>query len=466
MRFLKLENIKKTIYYLKRNGIVNTIKEVEERCLTPKEKYDYVNLTEAALKKQRKTEFAYPCKFSIVVPAYETKEVYLRELIDSVLNQTYTDFELVIADAGSTGNVEQIVKTYADERIVYKRLEKNAGISENTNAALDAVTGDYIGLLDHDDVLTADALFEMAKAIETGKKTGKEYWMLYSDEDKCDSSGRNFFTPHFKTGFNLDLLLSNNYICHFMMIKTDVMKKLCFRKEYDGAQDYDFVLRLIAKALKEEGYEKTMQERLCHIPAILYHWRCHEASTAVNPKSKEYAYEAGRKAVQDFLDCMGWHAEAVHTCHLGFYDLKLTNVFENIGAVGATGGRIIDRKNKVIGGMRQEGRVCFVGLKVYFEGYMHRAGLRQTAEVLDLRCIRVHPKLHGLFEEITGMKYEENPKDNLFFREKYKKSKAEWESLSEAFSGAVKNRGYRLVYSPKLVYKITEKQTGYGKEEI
>lgn len=450
---LNVENLKKVQYYIERNGVWNTFLQILEKCVVKQEEYHYVNPPEETLEKQRQTEFEFPCKFSITVPAYETKEAYLRAMIDSVLAQTYTNFELIIADASRTEHVEKVVKTYDDKRIVYKPLEENGGISENTNAALEEAGGDYVGLLDHDDVLTPDALYEMAKAIEKGKKDGKEYVLLYSDEDKCDGSGTVFSTPHRKDDFNLDLFVSNNYICHFTVIKTGVIKRMKFRKEYDGAQDYDLFLRIAGESLLEKGYEKTLSETICHVPKILYHWRCHEDSTAANPQSKEYAYKAGQRASSEFTKQMRWKTYVLPMTHMGFYEMLFDDEFTDIGNVGASGGRIVNRKNRVIGGMRKDGKVCFEGLKEYFGGYMHRAHLQQTAETLDLRCMRVRQELQPLFEEITGMKYIEKRKDKLFFREKYRKTEEEWLRLSEAFCEEVKKRGYRLFYFPDYVYK-------------
>lgn len=457
MSRLNGNNIKKTLYFLKRNGIRNTFYAVLERCAEKKEDYIYRKPEMRVLEEQRKYSFTKPCKFSILVPAYETKETYLREMIDSVLNQTYSDFELVIADASQSDCVEQVVKSYADERIIYERLKKNGGISENTNAALKNAQGDYIGLLDHDDLLTEDALFEMAKAIEKGKKAGREIQLLYSDEDKCDGEGKNFFEPHRKLDFNLDLMLSNNYVCHFMVMKKEMMKELQFMETYDGAQDYDIMLRCVAALLKSEGYEKTKDELVCHIPKILYHWRCHEDSTAVNPRSKMYAYDAGKIAVWHFINEMQWWAVVKHSRHLGFYEVVEEDTFEDLGNIGAVGGKVIDRHNRITGCLWQQGKKPFEGLNVRFGGYMHRASLRQTMDTLDLRCIRIHPELVDLFEEITGMKYIEKKKNGLFCREKYKKTEDEWNSLSKVFCEEVQKRGYRLVFYPQYVYKIRNK---------
>ena len=461
MSGLNGNNIKKTIYFLKRNGIRKTFYAVLERCTEKKEDYNYIKPTKETLEEQKKYCFDKSYKFSILVPTFETKEIYLREMIDSVLNQTYGNFELIIADASKSDCVEQVVKTYPDKRILYERLKKNEGISENTNAALKRAQGDYIGLLDHDDLLTEDALFEMAKAIEKGKKDGIEIQLLYSDEDKCDGEGKKFFEPHIKLDFNLDLMLSNNYVCHFMVMKKEMMKGLRFLETYDGAQDYDIMLRCVATLLKGEGYEKTKNELVCHLPKILYHWRCHEESTAVNPRSKMYAYDAGRIAVWHFLDEMLWRAVVRHSRHLGFYEIEEEDTFGELGNIGAIGGKVIDRHNRITGCLWQQGKKPFEGLNVHLGGYMHRASLRQTMDTLDLRCIRVHPKLVGLFEEITGMKYIEKKRSGLFCREKYKKTEEEWDALSRKFCDEVQKRGYRLVFYPQYVYKIRKNESIY-----
>ncbi len=454
MAFFQMANIKKTIYYLKRNGIRNTFYAVLERLEEKGAPYQYIMPDEETKRKQCLESFEFAPKFSILVPAYETKECYLRALVDSVLAQTYKNFELIIADAGKSNVVEQVITTYADNRIVYKRLAQNGGISENTNQAMQVATGDYIGLLDHDDFLTPDALYEMAKAIELGKKEGMEPAMLYSDEDKCDGDALRYFEPHKKYDFNMDLLLSNNYVCHFLVMKAALMKKLSFRKEYDGAQDYDITLRAVEMLYAEYGYAALGGQCIVHIPKILYHWRCHEDSTAANPESKRYAYEAGKRAVSDFLNRLGWSAKVTDSAHLGFYHVKEQRVFEQMGKVAAVGGKLLDKKRRIAGGPMVDGKRLFVGLKQQYSGYMHRAVLRQTVQCLDLRCIRVNPKFHSDFEKITGLKYEENPKDNMFFREKYELTEDEWQQKSSAFCKFVCHSAYRLVFLPDMQYRL------------
>ena len=232
--------------------------------------------------------------FSVIVPAYCTPERVLREMIDSVRAQTYEKWELCIADASDREaapgslRVEEIVRTYArdDDRILYKKLDENKGISENTNAAMQMASGDYVCFLDHDDLLSPQALYLYAEEIA---KSGADF--LYSDEDKVKEDGSKHIQPHFKPDFSLDLLRSNNYITHFVSVKRSLAEKTGgFRPEMNGAQDYDFILRCTEKA-----------SHIAHIPEILYHWRTSETSTADNPMSKQYAYEAGKRAIEEHL---------------------------------------------------------------------------------------------------------------------------------------------------------------------
>lgn len=456
MRFLNISNMKKTIYYLKRNGVRKTFAAALER-VAGRETYSYEPPSAEELQKQREHFFAEKCRFSILVPAYETKKVYLRELIDSVLSQTYQEFELIIADAGQGKSVEETVHSYADPRIIYKKLTVNRGIAENTNEAMKEAAGDYIGLLDHDDLLTPDALFEMACAIEKARKAGKEPEMLYSDEDKCDSKAENFYEQNRKPDFNLDLLLSNNYICHFLVVKTGLLQALKFRKEYDGAQDYDLVLRGVGRLLKDCGYLKTRQEKICHIPKALYHWRCHEDSTAQNPQSKQYAYEAGKNAVESFIKDMGWDAGVKHSEHVGFYKVSCQKPFTGLGEVAAVGGRLVDRRKRICGGIYDKtGKTLYEGLPVFYSGEMNRAAMQQTADALDLRCIKLNPSYRGVFERTTGMKYRESGDNGCFFWQEYKRSSAEWKLLSLNFAKEIEDTEGRLLFLPDMVQKIEE----------
>ncbi len=252
---------------------------------------------------QRISQLPVQPKFSILVPVFRTPEEYLRAMIDSVRNQTYGNWQLCIADASVDDKgardekVRSVLEEYAalDSRISVAYLEKNLGISENTNGAARLACGDYIMLLDHDDTLAPEALYEFAAAVA---RTGAD--VLYSDEDKMSMDGRSFYDPNLKPDFSPDLLRSHNYITHLFSVRIDRFMEIGgFRSEFDGAQDYDLILRCTEKA-----------DRIFHIPKILYHWRMHPGSTAQNPKSKMYAYEAGRKAIDAHLKRVGIPGEA------------------------------------------------------------------------------------------------------------------------------------------------------------
>ena len=186
-------NLKKTYYYLKRNGLRATYLAALARLQAKHEIIADAPLTEAALLEQKSKTWEYQPKISILVPTYKTKELYLRQMVDSVLAQTYVNLELIIADASGDYSVTSVIKQYSDERIVLVSLEDNLGIAGNTNAALEKASGEYIGLLDHDDVLTPDALFEMALCLEEANKQGQKLHMVYSDEDKCDENMETFY---------------------------------------------------------------------------------------------------------------------------------------------------------------------------------------------------------------------------------------------------------------------------------
>ena len=265
------------------------------------------------LEKQKKTSFGYRPKISFVVPLYKTPEKYLRRLTESFQEQTYSNWELCFSDgSGAQSPLTELLKelTAKDNRIKYVSHEEALQISENTNSAIEIATGDFIAFADHDDELTPNALFECVKAINEKPQT----LVIYTDEDKMSMDGHKFFQPHFKPDYNPDLLCTVNYICHLFVVSRKVIEKVGgLRSEFDGAQDYDFVLRCV---------EAVKDEEICHIPKILYHWRCHEDSTAENPESKLYAFEAGRRAVQAHYERTGIHAEVFKGEYLGLYRTK------------------------------------------------------------------------------------------------------------------------------------------------
>lgn len=307
-------NIKKGVRYLKHYGVkgfyARLLERFEEREVEYQEWYEKHKPSEEELARQRKKKWKDPVVISVLVPAYRTPEVFLKQMMESVLLQTYPYLELCIADgSGTDDSVEKVVKEYQkkDPRVRYRRLEKNEGIAGNTNAAIEMASGEYLALFDHDDLLSPNALFEVASAIEKEKAD-----VIYTDEDKVTSDLKEHFQPHFKPDFNPDLLCANNYICHLFVVKRSLALELGGQDPaYDGAQDYDFIFRCTENA-----------EKIVHVAKILYHWRVHQASTADNPSSKLYAFDAGKRAIEAHLARIGAKAEVSHTKDLGFYRVK------------------------------------------------------------------------------------------------------------------------------------------------
>ena len=398
------------------------------------------------LRRQRHEHFEQNPLISIVIPLYCTPTPYLKELIDSVRSQTYTNWQLCLADGSPDQKVEEYVqKRYGkDKRILYKHLEGNGGISVNTNKAIEMATGEYLMLSDHDDTLEPDALYEIVRAINDHQ--GPE--IIYTDEDKLSMDGEFYFEPHFKSDYNLFRLRDNNYICHIFVVKKALVNQVGgLRPEFDGSQDYDFILRCCEQA-----------KQVIHIPKVLYHWRCHEASTAANPHSKKYAYEAGLRALQDHAAERGIPAKAEETRHVGFYRLQYTEVLQERPDVAAVGGRVLSGKNRgrIAGGrMTADGKVFYEGLPKDFGGYLHRAELSQDAEALDLRCIRIRSADRELFEKIVGVPYTEvvrGPEQQPVFDSSTLPAGADIRLLSLQLSEALRKRG-RLLYLPEYPEK-------------
>ena len=258
------------------------------------------------LRRQKHAAFAQKPLISIVIPMYCTPLPYLKELLESVRRQSYENWQLCLADGSPDDKAKEFIEKHygREKRIVYRKLEENGGISVNTNEAVALATGEYLMLCDHDDTLEPDALYEIVKAIND---TGAD--VLYTDEDKVSMDGQHYFDPNFKPDFNLFRLRENNYICHIFVVKKSLTDETgLLRSEFDGAQDFDFILRCCEKA-----------QKITHIPKVLYHWRCHMDSTAADPSSKAYAYEAGRKAVREHYQRLGIDAKVEMTERPGWY---------------------------------------------------------------------------------------------------------------------------------------------------
>ena len=315
---LNKENVKKGFEYIRRNGVSRFWTLAKAKAFPAgksyKEWYEEHCPTKEELMRQREVEFSVQPLISIVVPTYQTPIPFLKDMIDSVRKQSYEKWELCIADGSLNGDendtkvirVREELNRYSmeDKRIKVVYLEENQGIAENTNQALALATGEYIGLFDHDDMLTPDALYEIVKAIND-----YDYDVLYTDEDKISEDSHDYKKPVFKPDYSPELLCANNYITHFFVAKKSIVDRLGgFRKEYDGSQDYDFIFRCVELAKK-----------VGHVSKVLYHWRMHGGSVAGDPTSKMYAYDAGKKAIQSHYERVGIQADVEHMERLGLY---------------------------------------------------------------------------------------------------------------------------------------------------
>ena len=315
IRKLSPYTILKGIRYLKHYGPKEFWIRLHER-FEPEEVpygpwYEAYIPDEKELERQRNYKFREKPLISVVVPAFRTPEKFLRQMLDSMQAQTYGNWELCIANGSpEDSRMQAVLREYAqkDPRIRYKNLKENLGIAENTNEAFSMAAGEYVGLMDHDDLLAPNALFEIVSVLEKNQQTDA----VYTDEDKVTTDLSEHFQPHLKPDFNLDLLRSNNYICHFFVVRRSIVEQAGgFRREFDGAQDYDFIFRCVERA-----------RHVAHVPEILYHWRTHKASTADNPASKMYAFEAGKRAIEAHLERTGTKGTVSHTKDLGFYRVE------------------------------------------------------------------------------------------------------------------------------------------------
>lgn len=313
MRVIQITN--RTVRYLGRNGLKNTIRKIKfELKYKNQENYDFwIDVHEDYDKKTILDEidnFAFNPKISIIMPVYNVEEQWLRACIDSVINQYYTNWELCIADDNSTdAHIKPLLEFYKNQdpriKVIYRC--ENGHISEASNSALTLATGEFAGLLDNDDTLADFALFEVVKLINEHPEAD----LIYSDEDKLSEDNIRS-QPFFKTDWAPDILLATNYVCHFGVYRKTLMDEIGgFRKGYEGAQDYDLVLRFT---------EKT--NRIYHIQRVLYHWRMISNSTAVNPESKGYAFEAGLRSLEDALKRRGIKGTVTHGAFSGVYDIE------------------------------------------------------------------------------------------------------------------------------------------------
>ena len=409
--------IKKISDYRERNGITAAVFRVLEGVKETAENRIYSEQANAVPAVSVSSGEKRGVFLSLIIPVCDPDIDDFAHLLDSLIGQDYRDFEVIITDGSSNGDVENVVKVYESDPetgldIRYKRLEKNLGISGNTNEALKDAAGEYVVFIDHDDFIEPEALSAAAE------KTGEGAWLIYTDEDKYDGRSDRFLSPNRKPDFNLDLLLSNNYICHMLTVKKDLVEKAgCLRSEFDGAQDYDLLLRLS---------EIIPRERISHIPRILYHWRISASSTADNPESKLYAYDSGKRALEDYFMRRGIRAEVKETAHRGFYHpdyrnsgtakdsyclfidrrlIPLTPEYEEClggyfarSEVGIVGARITGRTGRTVSNgyvTDPDGRRIpeYGKIDYRFSGYMHRASMTRETEAVSIHAFAIRKSL-------------------------------------------------------------------------
>lgn len=310
--------IGRTLVYLKKNGLRATVYRVLKGAgPMPVDKRKLKKIAEdyyiSAQRREQEENAQFPkdVKFSVLVPLYNTPDSFLKAMIESVQAQTYKNWELCLADGSDSEHsfVGEICKKYAgkDERIKYEKLEKNLGISENTNACIRMATGEYIALFDHDDLLHPSALYEVMRAI---CEHGADF--IYTDENTFSEEPRDAYNPHFKPDFSPDTLRSYNYICHLSAFSRELLDSVgYFRSEYDGSQDYDLILRLTEKAKK-----------VFHIRKILYYWRAHKNSVAQDVGAKPYTVTAAKKALAAHLERCGLKGEVLDSSVPTTYHIK------------------------------------------------------------------------------------------------------------------------------------------------
>ena len=310
----------KLLRSVKKHGVKVTLHKVKmhlKEYKANRKKGSLHEITPEQRAQETATVFDRDVTFSILVPLYNTPSSFLREMVASVVGQTYPKWELCLADGSDAKHpeVEATVRELMAEepRIKYVKLEKNLGISENTNACIELATGNYIALFDHDDILHPSALYRMMQEI-----CEKDADMLYTDEATFLSPKlRKIINFHYKPDYSPDLLRGYNYICHFTAFSQELLEEVggVFRKEYDGSQDYDMILRLTEKA-----------KNIVHIPDILYFWRAHSKSVAAGVDAKPYTTSAARRALRAHLERSGLkgdvHNAEVPSTYRVIYDIE------------------------------------------------------------------------------------------------------------------------------------------------
>ncbi len=445
----------RTADYIRRNGVENTFYAAKQHLLDLKRDlgyeavYEEERATREELAVQRQSGSSFGITISVIVPVFEPDVRLLREMAGSVIDQSYSDWELILSDGSGKPCHEAQELSELDNRIRYIRSKAGGGISENTNKGLNSSTGEMAAFLDQDDLLEKDALYRIAWAAKGGAL------VVYTDEDKLDGNTGRHMSPYRKPDYNQFLLYGNNYICHFLAVKRALALGLGgFRSRYDGAQDHDFVLRCC---------DAVRSEQIWHIPKILYHWRIHERSTAGNPGSKIYAYENGRRAVEDHLREKGFSCRVQHTMHRGFFRpvysgtvseedfvvlvgkeiVPMTRGWKKILSsyfvrpdVGAVGGRVIDRHGRILcnGYCRAEDgkiRSLFEGMDFHLSGQMNQADLCMNVDAVSRYACLIRKDL-------------------------IEKMDSDWEKMNSwKLCAGIRRSGYKILVDPEVVFRLS-----------
>lgn len=499
-RKMTSSTLKYGINYIKQFGLktlgVRIIEKKRERKFDYQGFYEQNRVSNGQLEEQRMESMKWEKRplVSIITPLYHTPEKFLRELIESVMASSYDNWQLCLVDATSVEEerkkIYQIVSEYQQkdnrdggkQKILYEKLRENYGIAENTNRALFMAKGDYIAFLDHDDTITPDALYEMMAMEQKMGIDSTRAVMFYSDEDKMNEEKTCYYEPHFKPDYNPDLLCANNYITHFLMVSRVLLEEVGgIQGEFNGAQDYDFILRCTEKA-----------ENVVHIPKVLYHWRVHNASTSGGGGSKDYALQAGRRAIEQHLQRIGEYGMVQYTPYFGFYSVnyeqrnkrKITlidisgRLDESVQedqeseayilfwdsslkplrydwkeilmadidrkGVGVVGGKIYNVKHRIEEAPyfveeTANGKALvnkFQGLRAGYGGYMHRANIQMDCDAVSGRCMLVKREV---IEKIEN--YAEQITQPYFY---------------EVVCNTAKRLGYRVMYEPRVEMKMTK----------
>jgi GT2 family glycosyltransferase len=322
---ISTRNILNFFYYLKNEGVLSAFQRstdfLKQTFFKDRLYSEWINSYEKNTIDNTCDNIVSGTLFSIIVPVFNTNVRYLNEMFESVLKQTYCHWELCIADGNSNQEVRSLLLSWKDKepRVLITLLDRNLGIAENSNVALTLATGDFVVFLDHDDVLAPHALCELAKAVAQYPEVD----FIYSDEDKLSEDSKRRFHPHFKPDWSPDTFRSYNYICHLTAIKNSLLERIgFFREGFEGSQDYDLFLRATESAAG-----------IVHIPEILYHWRATNTSTSINPSSKSFRCESGKKALAEHLSRIGIKGQVSIGATVNTYRISYQNLNAKVSII-------------------------------------------------------------------------------------------------------------------------------------